>query len=189
MQSSARLNWVMLALAAILACGTGAYANSFSWLISGTNVSGSGSLQATAEAGGWYLVTSMTGNLYVGGIGGAITLTPYTGPPGTYGTDPSGLYIYDDLVNPSSPPELHNWGLVFGVTGFTDPMNLCADPGCHVGSGIQVWLIDHVNGSYSFYPVEFTTPEPSALALLSLGLVAFALALAWNRRERREMAI
>jgi hypothetical protein len=180
MQSLVRRGEVLLALAAILACAPSAYADSFSWSISGSDASGSGSLQATDQGSGAYLVTSMTGTLYIDGVGGPIT--------GIVPTGSSGLYLYDDLIFPSSTPELEYLGLVFGVTGFTDPMNLCADPGCNLSSGSQAWVIDNVNGNYSFYPVEFTTPEPSVLALLSLGLVAFTLALRWNRWERRGMA-
>jgi len=130
-------------------------------------------MQATAQGGGSYLVTSITGSVFIDGVGGPIT--------GIVPTGSSGLYLYNNLVYPSSTPELDYLGLVFGVTNFTDPMNLCADPGCYQGSGSQAWLIDHVNGGYSFYPVEFSTPEPSAMVLLSLGLVGLMLALGWKR--------
>jgi hypothetical protein len=173
MQSFARRGVVQLALAAILACGTGAYANTMSFSFSGPDASGSGSMQATAQGGGSYLVTSMTGSVFIDGVGGPIT--------GLVPTGSNGLYIYNNLVYPSSTPKLDYQGLLFGVTGFTDAMNLCADPGCNLSSGSQAWLIDHVNGNYSFYPVASSTPEPSALALLSLGLVGFMLALGRER--------
>ena len=182
MRSFMKWNLVMLALAAGVACTTGAYANTFTFSFSGPEVSGSGLMQATAQGGGSYLTTSMTGTVTIDGEGGPIT--------GLVPMGSNGLYIYNNLVYPSSTPELDYQGLLFGVTGFTDAMNLCADPGCNLSFGSQTWLIDHVNGSYSFYPVEFSAavPEPSALVLLSLGLVAFTLALARNRWKRGDMA-
>jgi hypothetical protein len=150
-------------------------------------------VEATDLPNGTYGINAMEGMVYIGKWGGVISDFIPSTTLGAVGTDPSGLYYYDNLVNPSSTPELDQNGLVFDVPFFASPMNLCADPGCNLSSGGQTWLIDHVNGSYNFYPVDFSaevisTPEPSALVLLSLGLVAFTLALARNRWKRRDMA-
>jgi len=121
---------VMLLLLAVgLLCTAGARADSFNWAVTGSGVSGGGTITATNEGGGEYLVTAMTGILditYNGTTtGGAITFIPYTGAPGTYGTDSTGLYDYDDLIFPSSTPELDPYGLLFDVAGFAAPLNLC----------------------------------------------------------------
>ena len=140
-----------------------ASANTFYFSFSGPDASGSGLMQSTAQGGGSYLVTSMTGSVFIDEEGGPIT--------GLVPTGSNGLYIYNNLVSPTSTPALDYQGLVFGVTGFADAMNLCADPGCNLSSGGQTWLIDHVNGNYSFYPVKFSTPEPATFTLLSIGLL------------------
>ena len=143
-------------------------ADTLTFSFDGTAVSGSGSMQATAQGNGSYLVTSITGSVDVGGLGGAIT--------GLIPTGGTGFYLYDNLVYPNSSPQLDYQGVVFSVAGFTNPMNLCADPACNLSSGSQSWLIDNVNG-YNFYPVEFAVkvPEPRVLAMLALGLVAVLL--------------
>lgn len=184
MRPCVKCSVVILMLVAGLVCESGAYADTLSWSITGTGVLGSGTFTATNEGGGEYLVTAMTGSLLIDGVGGAITgFTPYTGTPGTYGVDPSGLYDFDDLVNPSSTPELDIYGLVFSVSGITSPLNLCSGTTDCAGSGSQYWLLDSAaTGGFSDQ-VNFSdaVPEPSAMGLLSLGLLGLMLVL---RRER-----
>lgn len=171
-----------------LCCASSAFADTLSWSISGSGVSGSGTFTATNEGNGEYFVTGMTGDLTItyDGVttGGAITsFTAYTGAVGTSGIDPTGLYDYDDLVYPNANPELDLWGVVFNVAGFTDPLNLCGGPGCDNGNPPYIlWDVNTAGPSntlgygsnYNAYVVNFSdsVPEPSALALLSLGLLA-----------------
>jgi hypothetical protein len=142
-------------------------------------------MTATNEGGGEYLVTGMTGSLLIGGTGGAITFVPFTGTLGTTDSLTAGgvTYTYDDLVFPSSNPELDGNGLLFDVAGFTDPVNVCVGATANCGgSSSQAWLAADANGLGD--PVKFSaavTPEPSAMGLLSLGLLGLMLAL---RRER-----
>jgi hypothetical protein len=148
-----------------------ASANTFDFSIIGTDplVFGSGSATFTHEGPGVNLVTALTGNLSVDGIGGVISLVPYGGTPGTWGTDPSGLYYYDDLAfkPPSLPVDFY--GLVFNVVGFDKPLNLYSDNG-------QLLLIDNVGGSYNYYPVSVNaTPEPSTFLLFSTYLFGAGL--------------
>jgi len=189
---------MILTLAAGLVWATGASATTIDWSISGPGVSGSGTFTATSESGGGYLVTGMTGDLDItyNGVttGGAITaFTPYGGAPGTYGVDPSGLYDYDDMVFPNSTPQLDLWGVVFSVAGFGNPLNLCGGPGCDTSSSPYVLWDANTSGpsnslgygsNYNAYQVNFSetvVPEPSALGLLSLGLLGLMFALGRER--------
>lgn len=194
MRRFAKWNVLVLALAAGLFCAKGGYADTLSWTMSGTGVTGSGTMTATNEGGGEYLVTGMTGSLFINGTGGDITgFTSYMGTPGTYGVDPTGLYNYDDLIFPSATPQLDLWGLVFSVAGFTDPLNLCGGAGCSDGGLPYIqWNAGTAgpgndlgySSAYNEYPVTFSatlTPEPSAVALLLLGLAGLIFVV---RRER-----
>jgi len=174
MRPLVKWNVLTLALAVGLVMATGAYADTLSWSVSGTNISGSGTMTATNEAGGEYLVTAMTGSLDINGVGGLITFIPWTGTLGTPDTLVSGgtKYTYDDLVFPSSTPNLDAYGLLFDVAGFANPVNLCVGATSNCGSsGSQAWLAVDSDGLGAPVTFSATVSEPSALGLLSLGLL------------------
>lgn len=190
MRPFVKWNIVIFALAAGLACATGAYADSLSWSMTGTDVAtgtplyGSGVLTATNEGGGVYDVTGMTGNITIDGVEEAITgLTPYTGTE----PDPSGLYDFDNVVTLPNTPVVDTLGLVFTLNGY-GPVNVCsgAAAGCE-SAGTQVWL-DTNPTSVLGDPVTFTAtvPEPSAIGLLILGLLG--LMMLGLGRERLQTA-
>lgn len=198
MRSGVKWNLVVIMLAVSSVLATSSFADTYStlsWSLTGTGVTGSGTLTIDNSTGpinetiqgtqynGGYLVTNMTGSINLPGAGTeAITsFVPYTGTPGTYAVDPSGLYYYDDMVFLASSPEVDMYGLVFDVNGTNYILNLCGNPGCNppfsTGDvGIYVWA-DNNGGGYTAYPVEgeeanFVVPEPSVRAFLTMGLVS-----------------
>jgi hypothetical protein len=187
MRSFVKWNLVVLAVAISLACATGAYADTLSWSVIGPDVTGSGTMtidtsttytsQDTGNSG-YYLVTDMSGNIYIDGTGGAISnlFSDPSLPPGISGADPSGNLHYDNLIDPSSLPYLDSYGMIFNVTGFDYLFELCGPSSCFNNNTTAGLLDNNDNGGWDFYPVEITVettavPEPSVLALLTLGLV------------------
>lgn len=133
MQRLLRNSAWLLVLTACLVWSSGAYADTLSWTITGADETGSGTMTATNEGGGVYLVTGMTGNIAVNGTSETITgFTPFTGTwtPGateTVFSGESGLdYTYDDIVDVGTNPQLDTAGLVFSLSGFSQLINVCS---------------------------------------------------------------
>jgi len=190
-------NLAVLALAASMAWATGAYADTITlnWSVSSIPdapvvVTGSGTFtynNSTTYDGSYYLITSMTGSLTIGGVGGAISnfvTDAYVGgddpgtTPGTIGTDPTGAWNFDNLIDPFASPVGLVDGVVFNIPGFEFPVNLA---GPWEGYPYSLWDYDPgQNGNYgpdpdyNYYQLEppsVTVSEPSVISLLSLGLV------------------
>jgi hypothetical protein len=193
MRSFVKWNLVVLAVAMSLACATGAYADTLSWIITGTDATGSGTMTIDTSTtytsqdtgnGGYYLVTDMSGNIYIDGTGGAISnlFSDPTVLPGIQGIAPGlfGNLAYDNLVDPFHSPYLDSYGVVFNVDGFDYRFELCGPSSCYMGytngNTTPGLLAVDDNGFFDFYPVDFSVeatavPEPSVLALLTLGLI------------------
>ena len=138
------------------------------------------------EDTGCYLVTDISGNITIGGTEGTIEKfladSSPLGPPSS-GNDPySGLLQYDNLLDPLNSPYLDSYGVVFSLTGFDDPdsteypFELCGPSNCFNNNTTALLLDYNDAGDRDFHPVEITVettavPEPSVLALLTLGLV------------------
>ena len=71
MHSAARPVALLIALAVLLVCATGAYADNFTFTYSGSNITGTGTVAATPDGGGVYTITSITGSQTIFGLTGA----------------------------------------------------------------------------------------------------------------------
>lgn len=194
-----KLKVLFLALAAVQLSVTAVYAQTLSWSLSGTDVSGSGTMTATNEGGGAYLVTAMSGNIFitVGTTteGGAITgFTQFTGPwvPGAFETSPTvdgQAYAYDDIVYPFSTPALDSYGLVFDLSGFSGQFNLFAAAGtnCSLG-GSDPLLCNAADQIYDNVTFNATVPEGGNAAMY-LVLAAGSLFGAMGFRSRHYLSM
>jgi hypothetical protein len=179
----------LLAMAAALAITPAALADSVCFTISGSGISGSGTITFTPAGGGVYDITGITGIFSTtndGGFSGAIT---GLGASSYDVNNPStnALSVWDNLFYPGGDSPningaygdlpggnlLDGYGLLFDVTGgYT--VNL-------FGNGLsQPYELSDGNGSYvdNNAAVNFAvSPEPGSLFLLGTGLLGLAVIL------------
>lgn len=167
-------------------CGAAlvAHADEFSFTFSGPGVTGSGSLEATADASdpGAFYVTDGSATIN----GSAWAITGGNADPGTYQTTTVNSYGWvfqynNVLYDPA--PYLDNYGLLF--TNGSDTSNLYytsgsyyflpsgADLNASSGAGIAVTM--------TVAPV----PEPASIVYSGTALVAMAAMMAVEMRRRR----
>jgi hypothetical protein len=179
-----------VATLAMLAGIAPASASTLDWTVTGTSISGAGTLTTGTEySPGIFGVTGVTGvfadtNSSVSGV----VSYPFNSN-GVTQTSPDGLYYYDNLFYSIPGQTMFNstGGLLFLVGGgATFPggaeVNIAGDG----GSGYQLWETtqnaQYLPGSGAGYAVEFnaSAPEPASFALLGAGLIVLGLV----RRKR-----
>ncbi|HEV2709703.1 MAG TPA: PEP-CTERM sorting domain-containing protein [Edaphobacter sp.] len=148
-----------LALLSALAIPAAAHADTFNFSATGSSgaFSGSGTLTASAQGGGAYLISGITGT----GVTGLIA--------------PGGFNGNDNLLFPAATPTLDAHG--FSFTDINGPDHFDVNI-FNNGSGYFAFLNDEDNLSQTV-PVTFSlasaaTPEPSTFILLGTGILGLA---------------
>jgi hypothetical protein len=170
----------MFAMAVLLVSAPSALADTFQFSYSGSGVSVSGLLNATPVGGGMYIVTSISGTRNGQPITGLFPCSPI--PPATYCANYG--YNYDNLFFPTAAAQFDLHGLVFGVQGLTNPINLYWEDRIPTPVYMELtWVATGGTPSrlYTYTPVDFSTvavvPEPSTVLLFGSGLLAVAGAI------------
>lgn len=172
-----------------MAAGATAYADTFSFNITGNLVSGSGTLTAVPDPSipGAYDISSMSGSLTYSGITETITgLLPcaaYNPNNPCSSTGPDSLF-YDDLLYPAGVPPLDILQLDYRGIGFA--LSSGVEAGIYASSShLEIINFNTEPGQATPIFVQFSvspTPEPSSFLLLGSGLLGLATSV--RRRIR-----
>ena len=170
---------VFFAAAILLAGASSAFADTYQVTFTGTGVNGLLNLTATPYGSGTELVTAISGNVNGASVLSLIVPTASSGYSSF--TLPDGdLWIYDNLIFPTSSSFLDFGGLLFTIQGNAQPVNLFYNPpttyGTYTGAGGSAnFPNDFVLTDVTLTAVPI--PEPSTLALVLAGILAIAMVL------------
>jgi hypothetical protein len=167
---------VLFAAFILLAGASSAFADTYQVSFTGSGVSGLLNLTATPQGSGTELVTAINGNVNGASVLSLIAPTASSGNS-TFVLPDGDVWLYDDLIYPTSSAFLDFGGLLFTIQGNPQPVNLFYNPpnmyGTYVGPA-------PFPNDFNNVPVTLTvmaTPEPSTLALVLAGILAIATVL------------
>jgi hypothetical protein len=192
-----KLLFVGLALATALVSAPTAKADEFLISLSGTGISGSGSISGSSLGGGTFNITSAS--MTINGLSASVIVDPYSSAVayddlttgGTISqTQPAfnhDWFFFDDILTPGTAPYVDENGILFSLS---DGGVL----GIYNFNGVLSWN-EFVDGKWVIGTDNTTikagseiqtdiipTPEPSSLLLLCSGLVLMAGFLFWKLR-------
>jgi len=188
-----KLSIGMLALGAAVALAPNAFADSFSFSVNGSGLSGGGTLITTSLGGGLEAITG--GTITLNGLTATIVPDPVLGGLNSFGagwnyqgTGPSYNFLYDNIL-----PADTAGGILFQLSN---------------GELIEIWSIDGVvywngvvDGSWIFSdyadspfgdPITMdisATPEPGTLLLLGTGLLGLAFVTFRKSRQSGKLTL
>ncbi|HUB15939.1 MAG TPA: MYXO-CTERM sorting domain-containing protein [Acetobacteraceae bacterium] len=174
---------LIVALAFCALAAHPASATLYTWTLSGGGGSGSGSLTTGAADYGGFDITAFSGQLdgvpVAGLLGGQ--------PGGGEGYSPSGAFIYDNMLYPSSNSTegalLDNGGILFAIAGGEGNIwgNFRGPGGYSYYTSVSGnYLIQNNAASFTIADPPSSVPEPSPAGLVALGVVGLGL----TRRRR-----
>jgi hypothetical protein len=170
---------VFFAAAILLVGASSAFADTYQVSFTGTGVSGLLNLTATPHGSGTELVTAISGN--VNGASVLSLIAPTVSSGYSSFTLPDGdIWIYDDLIYPTSSAFLDFGGLLFTIQGNPQPVNLFYNPPTMYGTYTGTGGSKNFPNDFVLTDVTLTvvaTPEPSTLALVLAGILAIAMVL------------